>query len=56
VVGLAEEGMTMRFITHKMGLARQVAIRVSFMDVEQNSPASIPASEQCQLSIAHKKH
>ncbi|GGE53352.1 arginine ABC transporter ATP-binding protein [Agaricicola taiwanensis] len=32
MVGLAEEGMTMIVVTHEMGFARRVAVRVIFMD------------------------
>jgi ABC-type polar amino acid transport system ATPase subunit len=32
MVSLAEDGMTMICVTHEMGLARQVANRVVFMD------------------------
>ena len=39
---LAEEGMTMVFVTHEMGFAREVGSRVLFMDegriIEQNTP------------------
>ena len=32
VLGLAEEGMKMLYVTHEMGFARSVADRVLFMD------------------------
>ena len=42
---LADEGMTMVVVTHKMGFAKEVANRVLFMDegviIEQNTPEAI---------------
>jgi len=50
MVGLAEEGMTMLCVTHEMGLARQVASRVIFMDtgriVESSRPTEFFARPQ----------
>ena len=47
---VAEEGMTMVIVTHKMGFAREVATRVLFMDegqiMEQNAPADFFAHPQ----------
>lgn len=52
MVGLAAEGMTMIYVTHEMGFAREVADRV-FMDmgtiVEQDPPdtfLSVPKSDR----------
>ena len=63
MVGLAEEGMTMLCVTHEMGLARQVANRVIFMDqgqiVEQNSPAEFfdnPQSDRTKLFLSQIIH
>jgi general L-amino acid transport system ATP-binding protein len=59
MVSLAEEGMTMLCVTHEMGLARQVAHRVIFMDqgqiVEQNPPAEFfdnPQHERTRLFLS----
>ena len=50
LIDLAESGMTMICITHEMGFAKQVAVRVVFMDegaiVESNNP--IPFFENSQ--------
>ena len=47
---LADDGMTMVVVTHKMGFAREVATRVLFMDggniVEQNEPKEFFANPQ----------
>ena len=47
---LADDGMTMVFVTHEMGFAREVATRVLFMDggniVEQNEPKEFFANPQ----------
>ena len=47
---LADDGMTMVFVTHEMGFAREVATRVLFMDggniVEQNEPHQFFANPQ----------
>jgi general L-amino acid transport system ATP-binding protein len=63
MVGLAEEGMTMVCVTHEMGLARQVANRVIFMDqgqiVEQNTPAEFfdnPQHERTKLFLSQILH
>ena len=59
MVELAEEGMTMLCVTHEMGLARQVANRVIFMDagqiVEQNEPEEFfnnPQNERTKLFLS----
>ena len=56
---LAGEGMTMVFVTHEMGFAREVGSRVIFMDggaiVEENSPEELfgnPSSERLKLFLA----
>ena len=63
MVGLAEDGMTMLCVTHEMGVARQVANRVIFMDqgqiVEQNSPAEFfdnPQHERTRLFLSQILH
>src|SRR5205085_5387482 len=50
MVSLAEDGMTMLCVTHEMGFARQVAVRVLFMDageiVEQGPPETFFSNPQ----------
>jgi general L-amino acid transport system ATP-binding protein len=55
----AEEGLTLRCVTHEMGCARQVANRVIFMDqgqiFGQNEPEEFfnnPKSERTQLFLS----
>ena len=47
---LADKGMTMLFVTHEMGFAREVATRVMFFDnhgiAEENTPQEIFANPQ----------
>lgn len=47
---LADKGMTMLFVTHEMGFAREVASRVMFFDnhgiAEENTPQEIFANPQ----------
>ena len=47
---LADKGMTMLFVTHEMGFAREVANRVMFFDnhgiAEENTPQEIFANPQ----------
>ena len=59
MIELAEDGMTMICVTHEMGFARQVAIRVIFMDdgqiVEQNEPEQFfnnPQSDRTKLFLS----
>ena len=59
MVNLAEEGMTMLYVTHEMGFARKVADRIIFMDygeiVEQNVPEEFftnPQSERTKLFLS----
>src|SRR5437868_12947963 len=58
LVSLAEDGMTMLCVTHEMGVARQVANRVIFMDegqiVEDNEPNGFfdqPRHERTRLFL-----
>ena len=59
MVGLADEGMTMLCVTHEMGFARKVAVRVIFMDggeiIEQNVPEEFfnnPRNERTKLFLS----
>ena len=59
MVSLAEDGMSMIFVTHEMGFARKVANRVIFMDegqiVEQNEPEEFfqnPQSDRTKLFLS----
>jgi len=59
MIELAEDGMTMICVTHEMGIARQVANRVIFMDdgqiVEQNEPEQFfnnPQSDRTKLFLS----
>ena len=59
MVDLADTGMTMLVVTHEMGVARQVAHRVIFMDdgqiVEQNEPEPFfnnPQSDRTKLFLS----
>ena len=59
MVGLADEGMTMLYVTHEMGFARKVADRVIFMDsgeiIEQNVPEEFfnnPRNERTKLFLS----
>ncbi len=59
MVELAEEGMTMLWVTHEMGFARTVANRVIFMDegeiIEENAPAEFfdnPQHERTKLFLS----
>ena len=56
---LADDGMTMVFVTHEMGFAREVATRVVFMDegiiMEENTPQEIfnnPQNERLKSFLA----
>jgi ABC-type polar amino acid transport system ATPase subunit len=60
MVGLAETGMTMIVVTHEMGLARQVAHRILFMDrgaiLQDSAPADFfarPATDRLREFLAH---
>jgi len=60
MTGLAEEGMTMMVVSHKMGFARAAADRVVFMDqgkiVEQGKPEDLfsnPKEERTRDFIRH---
>ena len=58
--GLAKDGMTMVFVTHEMGFAREVADRIIFMDggyiVEEGTPDEIfnHAKEERTISFLNK--
>ena len=63
MTGLAESGITMLCVTHKMGFARQVANRVMFMDegriVEQNDPDRFfdhPESDRLKVFLSQILH
>ncbi len=63
MVSLAQEGMTMLCVTHEMGIARQVADRVIFMDqgqiVEANAPEAFfsnPQHERTKLFLSQILH
>src|SRR3954466_824879 len=59
MIGLAEEGMTMRDLTHEMDFARMVAHRVAFMDrgeiVEADAPEEFvddPKTDHAKLFLS----
>ena len=63
MTSLADEGITMRVVTHEMGFARKVADRVIFMDdgciLEENDPESFftnPQNERTQLFLSRINH
>lgn len=63
MLGLAEDGMTMIFVTHEMGFARQIAERVIFMDagkiVEQGPPTEFfenPQHERLKVFLKQIIH
>ncbi|MFN3832610.1 MAG: amino acid ABC transporter ATP-binding protein [Allorhizobium sp.] len=63
MVALAKEGMTMVFVTHEMGFAREVADRVIFMDrgsiIEEAPPREFfgsPRTERASLFLSQLLH
>ena len=63
MIELAESGMTMLVVTHEMGFATRVALRVIFMDegeiIEQNSPNEFfenPEHDRTKLFLSQILH
>ncbi len=59
MVGLAESGMTMLYVTHEIGFDKTVAARVFFIDadqiIEDNEPEEFfenPQNERTQLFLS----
>lgn len=57
MIGLAEDGMTMLLVTHKMGFAKSVADRIIFIGrgeiVEQDTPDSfLSKSKRTRLFLS----